>query len=948
MTSNLTVDNNYNLFARSLNLRDLVVDKITNRTGGSFVGPWSNTTDYNDGDIVIYMGCIYSSITDNNINNTPSQTSSFWAKISLLRNNKLYTVNNENGDDNKAVNDCGAPYPFETIDAAYDQAVLDNPNGNFSILIEFTNLPYQFSRNINVPNITIFSFANNFTEVVLQNTITFESLATQLNFINLSFTYNASSLSPTSAFISENMGVNTATGNFRFINCRFDYRIDNVFSDAHPAMYIYPNTSSTKFIAFNSCFFRGSQFKITLTDRLGNPCLLQTQLTLLNCENRTIVEDLPANDVGTIMGRFNVKVYYQAIDYRVNNTASITFINVENVSNMVSNLNSPARLIFQDVLFINANYTALTSLTKTGTAFYSFTNFEKSPSSTIAQASNSFDLTTGPKYNYVSWNTYNMNDIVFYDGCIYSSLVNGNVNNVPSQTSTFWNKVSLLKNSKTYVVNNQIGNDVKAVSSCAPYPFANIDAAYDQAVLDNPTGNFNIIIERTGLVYTLTRNLTVNNVRFLSIRSNDLGPAWISVPNTVLITGMSIYFNNLQFRSFKTSPDTTPMFIYDSNVVAANIHFNNCSLGYFLDNATNPNIPALIFKPNSSANLYFTECGFNNAHYNITITDELGKPTTGGRLIISYSTSGCVVNELVVNDPGTVIGSFNVSVNNAGVNHQNNIFANAFYSNVGIQGDLNSSLNDPGRISMANVNFFNAALNLYYNFNKTGNAKFNLTDVNKSKSNIIAPSLNQIAYDVTTGPQYDYVAWNTYNINDLVVYNGALYKCLVNDTIGITPDYGSLNWDISNVNLLAQIDTGANLNLLAATDSQLLPLGTILNDSYNMIEINTNLITLKKAGTYKLLLGLTSATTTIGGQDSLFNVYVDKDTVTPAYPGSDSVSEFTRGLVSNTTAYPTTNKITVLAVQTTTPNESFGLYVRNTGAQAFNINLRNLVIERIN
>src|SRR6056297_3483365 len=124
MTTELLRPNQYDLFAKTMNVRDLIAEKIENRTGGNFVGPWSDAISYNDGDIVIYTGCLYTSIANDNLNNIPSQTSAFWNAASLLKNSRLYNVNNVIGDDSKAVVPCGGPYPFRTLDAAWDQAVL--------------------------------------------------------------------------------------------------------------------------------------------------------------------------------------------------------------------------------------------------------------------------------------------------------------------------------------------------------------------------------------------------------------------------------------------------------------------------------------------------------------------------------------------------------------------------------------------------------------------------------------------------------------------------------------------------------------------------------------------------------------------------------------------------------------------------------------------------------
>lgn len=539
--------------------------------------------------------------------------------------------------------------------------------------------------------------------------------------------------------------------------------------------------------------------------------------------------------------------------------------------------------------------------------------------------------------------SYGEGDVVIYQGCLYSSLGNDNLNNIPNETSLFWGKISLIKSTKVYTVNSDTGDDTKAIRPCGgPYPFRTVDGALNQAVLDNPSGDFVIFLQKANNTYEMTQGISLPNVQILCGEKYNVN---VNVSSEIEITSSGqVIFQNLIFRADRVSPDPTSMFKIRPN---GGVKFFGCTFSYFVDGIINSTIPAIEYLPNqnfSASGLEFDRCTF--VQIRLLTSDLVGEPMNSSILEIRDSI-GIRIQETITNEPTS-------NTNNIMRLTDSEVFllscnkTNLEFTNTRLRSDTVINSNSPNFLTFTNCTMFDRFSKNTLFFRKLGTAQFYFTDFFRNNTlDIINPSALAGSFDRTSGPRYGYESANTYNINDLVVHNGALYKCLVNGTTGVTPDYGSANWDISNVNLLASIGTGADLSLLAATDSQLLLMGSEVSDPFNMVSIAANILTLRSIGTYRIELGITSATTSTAGQDSVFNIYIDKDTATPLYPGSDASTELTRGLVSNAVTFPSSNKIVILSIQTTSANESFGIYVRNTGAQAFDINLRNMTIERL-
>lgn len=114
--SNILVPNEYDLFGRSITVRDLIADHILSK---STLSDWDATLSYDIGNFVIYDLSIWRSIANANLNHIPSEASVYWVRaINLYQNNvdeKQVIVNQTIGSDD--VNKSNV-VPFLTIQTA--------------------------------------------------------------------------------------------------------------------------------------------------------------------------------------------------------------------------------------------------------------------------------------------------------------------------------------------------------------------------------------------------------------------------------------------------------------------------------------------------------------------------------------------------------------------------------------------------------------------------------------------------------------------------------------------------------------------------------------------------------------------------------------------------------------------------------------------------------------
>lgn len=538
--------------------------------------------------------------------------------------------------------------------------------------------------------------------------------------------------------------------------------------------------------------------------------------------------------------------------------------------------------------------------------------------------------------------TYNDGDVVIYMGCLYTSIANDNLNNIPSQTSTFWTAASLLKNTKLYNVDEDTGDDTKAVAPCGgPYPFKTLDAAYTQALLDNPTGNFGILIQRG--TYSFSQDITVNNVRFLALENQFPN---IVFPNTITVTGASLTLTNLALTRSQTSPNVTPMFIFQETDISS-VKMVNCSINFLVNNFLGTNETSILFRPsvgNPTRTYYFTS-PISFVFSSFEIEDLPGEPLDNLRVSIDNYLGRVKLKDSVINEP-TSGNDISYEIKNCSIIVISHNKVNLNFDNCDFFANFVSNADDPAIILLKNCSFYSPSQQNFFRFRKLGTAIYNLINVARNDpSDEINPSISPSSFDMTAGPQYDYEPHNTYSQNNLVLSTGTIYKSLVNSNIGNTPASSPTQWVPYAQTPIALVGSGAVLSLLATTSNQLIPLGAELVDASALITIAANVMTFRLVGLYEVSAVLTSATTSTAGQDSVFNVYADNPTGV-AYPG-DWSTEVTRGLVSNAVTYPSSDKTITLFIDITTANQPVGFYARNTGSLAFDINFRTMGIKKI-
>jgi hypothetical protein len=403
---------------------------------------------------------------------------------------------------------------------------------------------------------------------------------------------------------------------------------------------------------------------------------------------------------------------------------------------------------------------------------------------------------------YFPSDSYDTGDIVFYGGCIYTSLIDNNTT-TPSQTSVDWMKVSNIKNDKVFFVNNIIGNDTKAVEDCSNYPFLTMNAAWDHAVSLNPTGYFAIIVAYTGTNYSFSRNISaLTGIVIKSLESASLGginPS-IEIPTTINVSDntIALTFENLSLRAYRTTPTLTPMFSF---VGTGYNYFTGCAFYYYVDNVLSDAYTGILMQPSATvrtSSLVVTNCIYAGVKFKFTIADTATEYFTAGELSIIRNQNACTIEDLKINASTTTV---NVFIVDSIVYHTLNNFARINAKNSFFFSDLTSSANSPATITMQNCSFQNGAT--LYNFTKTGTASFFLTDVVRNRANTFAAG-GAGSYDQTSGPRYQYFAGNTYNVDDVVIHNGVLYRCRTAGTTAITPSQAASNWTALTGYLLEQ------------------------------------------------------------------------------------------------------------------------------------------------
>jgi hypothetical protein len=405
---------------------------------------------------------------------------------------------------------------------------------------------------------------------------------------------------------------------------------------------------------------------------------------------------------------------------------------------------------------------------------------------------------------YNATETYEIGDIVFYNGCIYRSLAANNVS-VPAANSANWMEISNPTNNKLFTVNGIIGNDAKAVEDCSSYPFQTLDAAYIYAVSLNPTGRF-VIILQGGSDYTLTQDIAVSRITIMAITYHER--VIVNIPTPLTISGEYLRFENLIFRADRLLPTPTEMMIIQAGY---ELIFYQCFIYYYVNGVENSVFPAVYFEPRTTSGIgqcwvTFERCElFPIARF--VLRDTATQPFLGGLIKFIQCTVKPIVEDAISVNPGTVMGGVKVIVQSCAIQYDFNRFAGINFQQTYVDGNIVSDLNSPGLISMNDTMFGTG-----YTFTKNGTATFQLTDVVRDRTSVFQPSLLAGSYDRTSGPIKDYVAVNTYQLNDIVFYQGTIYKSLINTNNTIPTNV--TNW---------QVISGGGSNVIESATSSIVP-----------------------------------------------------------------------------------------------------------------------------
>ena len=594
--SNLFTPNNYTLYSNVMNAQEAIIEKIRSQVGGRSISVYFPSDSYDTGDIVFYGGCIYTSLIDNNTT-TPSQTSVDWMKVSNVKNDKLFLVNNIIGNDTKAVDDC-SNYPFLTLDAAYTHALSLNPTGFFTIILTYTGQNYTFTGQFSgLQRITITCYGNgsgNRPIVEITTPINISNNTNSIKFENLILLANRTTPNPTTMF-----NVSGATGVY-FNRCAFNYLVNGTYSDAYTCILLSPN-ATYKFasIQYIECFFFSASIKTTIADTVSTNFTSGGILCYRN-ENAFTCEDLPAQNVSTTYDTF--------MRHTINNIASISSNNIRYISDLTSNLNTGS-IAMQNCSFHSGS--TLYNFTKNGTASFFLTDVVRNRANVFAAGgAGSYDQTSGPRYQYFAGNTYNVDDVVIHNGVLYRCRTAGTTAITPSQAASNWTALTgylLEQKTQNKIIPVSVigGNDIKG--GVTDQPFQSLSAAmlfgganctyvlidksstYNLSGVTFPVGATILGVNksqyaRDGNILNVTTScfIQVNNTfKDIVIRSDPGLTGTLFYGNNA----QNIYFDNVAFDS--QAPDTDmEMWInysatYSTN---SNIVFNNCSA--FTDSLT--------------------------------------------------------------------------------------------------------------------------------------------------------------------------------------------------------------------------------------------------------------------------------------------------------------------------------------------------------------------------
>ena len=518
------------------------------------------------------------------------------------------------------------------------------------------------------------------------------------------------------------------------------------------------------------------------------------------------------------------------------------------------------------------------------------------------------DLSNGTVSLWDATVVYSTGNIVVHMFCIYSSIGDNNLNNEPVQNSAFWVKISNPRSKSIYVVDSENGSDDIAANTCLSYPYQSINAAINQAVVDragDDTKIFTVILTLNNIPYTLPGTISTNNFKIMTLFNQNfvddpIIEELIVLTGPVVITGDQVYFENVAI-TWNSGITTSPML-----TVSTFVYFNNCYFNqYDTDIGTASNNSVFCHMDGNIGGLQtflnFQNCSVAASNI-IEINDSVTPFPIPARLNIKggyrrwaihdNSVNECQIDVQTINTLGLIHTNAKVVLRNVALSFKTPLTAGLLSTATNVNAWTSLSLSSVTcATTMVPVTFVP--------FIKSGNCPYSFSDVNRGY-------LNGVEYPLS----------------------------------GIGSDF--INSSAISTQF-SQIGIGAVfINIPTIPETSLLPLGSVVSNTWGHVTKVGNLIQFNRAGIYVVHCSITIQTTQQGGQNEILNLFLSNDGIYT--PTNSSVCTLTRGLVDDSGIVPSSNNCASI-VLTTAANGQYGVWVRNCSQNAYNVNINNLLIE---
>lgn len=556
-------------------------------------------------------------------------------------------------------------------------------------------------------------------------------------------------------------------------------------------------------------------------------------------------------------------------------------------------------------------------------------------------------------YNPLS--TYDTGDVVFYHGCIFTSLIDGNTTE-PTQESPDWNKISNLRNERVFIVNNLVGNDSKAANEeCSNYPFATLDACIDYADLTNPTGGYKIILQDTYVDYPLSRSLSKDNISIYSFgvsATSNRSTVRIKITAQVEMSGFNQLFVGL-FFVYDDIPAATWAMTITGVVLFHGCHFSNETGSDAALRVTSSSSPTYV-----ASRLTLSSCfRLNTASATIRMAETGGVPLGALSKIVLYNCTDVANNFNIIDQSDPLISTARPAIQVLNSTRVSITSSNAdvIVSGTDLAAFVNTA-NSPSYINIVGASFTSKSGAVPSgSFSKTGTADYYIVNCDLPASYTLAPGLISSVYR-NSSPMHNYTASNNYAVNNVVFSGGEIYNCIAANTIGITPgEATTTNWaPLTKLNQLTSFGTPGAASSLATgltTTSTKLNIPTLSTDPWDILgTVTANSFILNYAGLYLIQLSTESATTQTSGENGSVDIFVNLSSTSDIATALVK-NTITRGLVTNTATYPanTESLNLYLSVPVASPliGVALSIYARNMSSQAFNCQIVKMMVMRV-